>query len=398
MRRAGWAGKRMMLALLMALLLVGAVPALAQEGALRVTDFGAACDGTTDDAPAINAAIAAGRGNVRADFVPGFRLAFPAGRTCRIDSSLNLTGMWGGLHTTIEGNGATLDCRAAGAPCLDMMGSRYIAVRDITITGHAERTPSFAVQFGRSTPDRVADLQEFTRLTTLGRFTRANLYNRAAETVRHTSLRLWGHAPYTLVLDGVNHFEVTSAFTPAAFPRNTLMSFNEPLFLQADLRNPHPQGVAIWMAQVARATFVASYAAVVAPVAVVLWTGAGTITALDAGIHIETRGVQTAFRIEGGTGRSIAGLRYADPSSFAETSVFGLGPGVETANILGLVLELGMRHGTARVFDRPEAFGVSGTVMLQNQGAWNAAPGRFQGMLCIMGRCSFHGVVAEAVP
>jgi hypothetical protein len=393
MRRARRAGKWLALAAW----LLAAAPAGAQEGTLRVTDFGAACDGATDDAAAINAAIRHGKGNNPDRFHPGFRLAFPAGRTCVIGASLDLTGLWGGMQTAVEGNGATLDCRTAGAPCIDMMGSRYVALRDLTITGHAERTPSFAIQYGRTRPERVADLQEFTRLATLGRFTRAKLYNRAAETVRHTSIRLWGHAPYSLVLDGINHFEVTSAFTDAAFARDTPMSFNEPLFVQADLRNSNPDGSAIWMAKVARPTFVASYIGQAGPVAVVLWTGAGTLEQIDANIHIETAAVQVAFLVAGGNGRSILGLRYTDFESFAQRAVFAMAPGVDRVNLMNLQLELRLRNPAARVFDRPDGFAANGQVLLRNAEAWNA-PRSFQGMLCVGMLCSFQGAVTGAGP
>lgn len=384
------------LRILALLLLLLALPAHAQVGAVAVTEFGAACDGTTDDAAAINAAIVRARGG-NAPGRAGFRLVFPAGRTCRIDSSLDLTGIATQFQATIDGSGATLDCRSAGAPCIDMMGSRFLALRDLTIAGHATATPSYGVQYGRTRPDRVADLQEFSRVVMTGRFTRANLYNRAAETSRHIGLRLLGAAPYSLVLDGVNHFAVGSAFIPVDFPRDTPTSFNEPLFIQADLRNADPAGSAIWMAGVARPTFIASYIGQRGPVAVVLWTGAGAIAAVDANIHIETDAVQTAFLIVGG-GPTVYGLRYTDFSSWAQRSIFALGSDIPHAHLLNLTLELGLRNKSARVFDQPSRYSASGSVHLFDRDAWNAAPGRFQGMACLALACTQYGQRVETAP
>ena len=99
------------------------------------TDYGAVCDDVADDSAAINAMFTA----IRVAGVP-FRVTSPQNKTCFIASSINATEIANlGQGSTVE---LRLDCRTAGTPCVDALGSRWINWEYLYINGGGLSTTS----------------------------------------------------------------------------------------------------------------------------------------------------------------------------------------------------------------------------------------------------------------
>ena len=100
-----------------------ALEALPETGVLRVEDFGAVCDGVTDDTAAVNAGLAE---SARL----GVPLFFPAGDTLAVSGRLDIpTGV------TLDGRGSTLVWKAptgSGSWLVSLNSTTNTTVRDVT--------------------------------------------------------------------------------------------------------------------------------------------------------------------------------------------------------------------------------------------------------------------------
>ena len=104
-------------------LLDPALEALPETGALRVEDFGAVCDGVTDDTAAVREAL-------RVSSETGQPLQLPAGDTLAVSGRLNIpTGV------TLDGRGSTLVWKAptgSGSWLVSLNSTTNTTVRDVT--------------------------------------------------------------------------------------------------------------------------------------------------------------------------------------------------------------------------------------------------------------------------
>ncbi len=144
----------------------------------------------------------------RIDSTPlGCRIVFPAG-IYALESSIDLTGLLS-INTIIEGDASAFLGRCRDKPVIDALGSRWLTIRDLTVMGDPAAVPDIGIQIGLLNPHRVADDHSFNNVKVLGHFTRACLYNRAAETTGFDHVLLWNDQPGSccLVQDGVNHFK-----------------------------------------------------------------------------------------------------------------------------------------------------------------------------------------------
>jgi hypothetical protein len=356
-----------------------ATPAFAPA---NVRDFGARGDGTGDDTAAINAAIAhirAVQSATNQHFAP--KLIFPNGLYIAA-GTINLTGLHS-LNFLIDGDGSVIHSTAAGRPALDALGSRWLTIRDLTITSDAATPPSIGLQLGRLNPGIVADDHYLENLKIIGHFTTTCLLNAAAETSAFTHLLLWNKSPdpnsFCLIQDGLNHFPPTSAFADIApTPPNQDTSFNENMFTNCDFRHDGT-GIPVWLGDTARHAFIRCYAAARGPAAFTIYSGANRHTMLDIDCHCETIGLESIFSFAGATHPTIHGFSFKDHEIFASRAVFATAPGVATVTIQNADIQTGGAHNpAARMFDNPARWRVTGR-------AYAASPTLWNGQTCFSG-------------
>lgn len=340
---------------------------------INVKDFGAAGDGTTDDTIAINAALT----YARANYATGQKaphLVFPQA-AYRVTGPLNFTG-FSRVGFEVEGGGSTIDCQfTGGTACVDGLGSRFLRVRDMTINGNCSFIPTRGLQIGRITPSGSADDHYFSSLRVQGCFSQAAVYNFGAETVLWDHPFIWnnstGSNTYSLIQDGINHFNVTSTFVSETAPVDTAVSFNENTFLGANINNSSTSGISIYMAGAARHTFVGGYIGQGGPTAIKLDFSVGTISDPVFDIHVETTAVQQVFLISGASGPFVYGLHYRDHGTQAQAYIFKADVGVNTVALRGAELEI-LYLNSPVMFDQPAIYTVSGDYITGSIGSWNA--------------------------
>lgn len=401
---------RLLLALLLAIATLG--PALAapppQADRLDVRDYGARCDGRSDDTAAINATLARARlpgpgGQI------GARIVFPSGSVCRITATLNATGLRG-FSTEIDGAGATIDCEVQGGPCLDAIFSRFLHLQHLTITANGKSVPTIGLQIGGAAETGpsagVSDCDEIDDLTLQGHFSLTGVYARGPETSLWKHLLAWNNFPggtaYDLVLDGYNHFGVTSRFQTVNLPRDKPGSFQENTFITPDLRRTGP-GAAIWMGSTMRARFLGGYignnTAPGTTVEGIVLYGANTLPVFD--IHFEAYpNLADAILVTAPPGQravTIDGLELRDNLFEGVGAVFKADPALTAGVTLTNVrIQLGGMMHSKKVFDDPARWTVAGTYRLQAQAAatWNLPPSHFSGTGNIGTSTVFAGAAA----
>ena len=138
-------------------------PAHAQSGSISVTDYGALCDGSTDDTTAINSAIATAQVAASARGSTA-TVAFPAGN-CNVAGTVQITGSGvtlagvGMFHTIINCTGAgTADCVTVGAQASQIATP---VIRDMRITAPS-RTGGNCLQINNVRNALVSRVNLFT--------------------------------------------------------------------------------------------------------------------------------------------------------------------------------------------------------------------------------------------
>src|ERR1039458_909110 len=378
-------------------------PAERAADVVNVKDFGAKGDGVTDDSAALNGAMAYVRarrsvGNGQ----PGItgqaytaKLVIPQGRY-RVVSSLNWTNLVS-LTVEIDCQGCVIDGQTRGAPLIDALGSRWLRVNGLTIWGNDSLTPSIGLQIGRTT-GASADDHHFKDLTLSGFFSFAALYDFAAETTSFDHLLVWNQSPspsaFGGVLDGINHWHAASAFTVVTAPVDTLQSFNETLFVNPSIMTTNGAGAPLWIAGTSRARFITGYVANTRTACgtVLYAPGGWPITQLAMDVHYESSALRDVFCIDGPAGTkqaAIRGLSYTDNYPEASNSLFEA-----SANIAGVTMRDTDIHidnfysATAKVFDDPRLWTVTGRYAEISGNHWNLPSSKFQGFTDLAGQVS----------
>lgn len=358
--------------------------------------YGALCNsnGTTgtDDSAAINAMFTA----IRAANKP-FKVVAPAGKTCFIASTINATGLnnFGvnlGLGSRVE---LRLDCATNGTPCVDALSSRWINWEYLYIHGESTNKPSYGIQIGRiGVPS--ADLHYFNRPIIQGFFTVAAFYNLASETVTvidpFFSNDTATGTTYSIVQDGYNHFNITSAFVTETITPDTQQSFNENTFIGGWFSTSSTSGTPFWIGAATRHRFIGGYGATSGVNGALIYTrAAGSVSQLLMDVHFETTSLTDIFLISGSNSApSLPSFTYTDHSPQASNSIFKLDTGVTSATLPNAVINIpSLQAGSGvKLFDAPSAWTVSGSIALEAAANWSASPGNFSGILCLATVCS----------
>ncbi len=352
---------------------------------VNVKDYGAPGSAGGDSAPAINAALDA----VRA-LGPGAsaQVVFPAD-IYTVNAPLNFTGLLS-ENILIDGCGSRIVAAFDGGIVVDCFNSRWLRLRDLSIGTDGTHTPRLGLAMGRASGAQNADNHSVGNVLIDGNFQLAAAYLLATETSTFLRCNFWngmsGGGAYALIADGINHFGVSSTFAPQTLPPDTLVSFNELLMINADIRNGGGTGHALWIGGSNRHKFITSYVEVnSATQAVVLYANIAGTNALNQelylDLHQETTAASDVFLIDGAQSYALMlGFHYIDHNPQASNSVFKAAATVTSINAQGWELRLGS-PAVSKIFDDPGVWSiVAGDVFLPDSPApWNLPDSRFLG-------------------
>jgi len=363
------------------------VRALPEPGVVSPLYFGARCDGSGDDAVAINRAI----DTIRNRFSRGGTspltgiLRLPA-EPCTLKTTVNATRL-ASASVTIEGTGGRLLCEAASEPCIDAMDSALLSFRDITIFGSDKDMPRIGLQVGRPASHASAAGMYLDHITIDGSFSLAAFYNLNAETQLVLKLNVSNRAAggYGAIYDGLNHFDAKSAFVPVTEIKDAPESMNDNTCVDCRITSSGSGGTPLWAGGTAELTFVNSYISN-------FNTGVGAVlynwnNNLNFDAHFEAAGLTSVFLLAG-TGRPrLDGLIYREHAFFGQVSLFALDRGVKSATLEDVDINIGRIHGRGQWFDDPAKYTVSGRVAGVKPDGWATPGGGFSGTMCFAAKC-----------
>jgi hypothetical protein len=319
----------------------------------------------TDDYAAINAAILATKTSepISTDR-QGAVLVFPSGIYI-VKSSINVTSTF---YLTIEGQRSEIFGAIRHKPVLDMVGSRYLIVRDLTIVGDSGFRPNIGIQIGRvnSTSLFSVDNQYLENVQMYGYFSLAGLYNFAVETSTFMRLHIenWASGGYGLIQDGLNHFNVTSEFVTMTLPAESPQSFNEKTFIGADIRAFGSESDAIWLGGTSRHQFLGSYTCGSRNSVVLYGSAAGRFNSLlRSEIHMEC-GTAGYFFTGPNSVQNVYGIVLSDFNfNCPNGSVFKADKNVTRIGMFNAdITILYFQYKSSRWFDVPSRYQILGDV------------------------------------
>ncbi len=388
---------------------------------INVLDYGAKCNGTADDAPAINLAISQIRTMVTANMQTAVVLEFPPSinngtgglnfRRCIVHSTLNFTGIYSTLgntlNVTIEGHGTEIYGSVPGAPVIDALGSNQILWHNIHIISDNVNVPTYGIQIGR-TATTLTDYgggagMRFDDCTIVGYFSTAAFYNFAGEEVTFTRPRFVNSynsaTAYAYIEDGYNHFNITSAFVTETAPVDTAQSFEETTIIGGSLQGNGALMVSpVWLGAVTQHRFVNVYiyAGQSSPSCVTLFNEAAGIymgiKGLDLDIHCEGSALTNKILITGQLNTPvIRDLTIRDVYEFSTGTIFSLGGSTISTTLehLNLSISGGPASPVFTVFDTPASYAVTGAeIYLYNAAPWLSSgngPNPFSGHIVLPG-------------
>jgi hypothetical protein len=374
---------------------------------INVMDYGAKCDSSTDDSAAINTATAVARASPTfAANSTAFNIVFPSTRWCKISSSLNFTGLSRQGLSVLD---AHIYCATNNTPCIDALSSRFISWRNLNLWGgDGVNTPSYGIQIGRISATN-ADFMFFDRPLFDGRYTVAPFYNFASEgmTMVGGYIKNWqgGAGTYSVIEDGCNHFNITSAFVTQTLSQDTCESSNENSFVGGAYEVRGNAAIPIWVTFAHRLKFINSYAcggcdgAGTPNYGVVLYTGLSGSDNLDMDFDIHIEGALISMFLIAGAANNpvINGLAVREHNTQADTGVIALDTtgAFGTASITGATInDIDIKIEAANSFGQntplfvnPSGMQINGHVALPFQTMWTP-PAVFVGTLCIGTICS----------
>lgn len=379
---------------------------------IRVQDYGAKCDGSTDDGPAFNAAAAAARARVTGGGPVTVRYTW-TGCVAVIRTTINLTGISSGSFL-IDGAGGLLEGATNGKPVIDAMHSENLTWNKVSIFGvpGTGNEPSIGIQIGRTNTHDPVDGQHFIDAAVYGYYTFTAMYNLGSEVTEFTHPYFANFTPATtglnplscfaLVEDADNHWNIGSAYTPQAVAQDTFMSHDDNLFLNPQITTSGGC-TPVFEGGSSGHKYIGGYIAngagdasnnVAAGVMVVLWNPANSVgfavNNLDFdNMHMEQEPTDIFYVTGGNTAPVMNGLRWDEHIDQASNSIFKLDPAITAATINDLDLRVaGFLVTGTKVFDAPAKWKTSGVVKLASAAPWNPAVGTFSGVTLLGGQGS----------
>jgi hypothetical protein len=364
----------------------------------NVKDYGAKGDDATDDTAAINATEAAWSAYMALH--GGAKLVFPGG-TYRTTGPMNFTDVQH-PNAVIDAGGSIIDPQFNGGIVFDALGSRFLTVNGLSIIGSSTYLPAVGLAVGVvNTTIGVADTNVFNDIFINGYYSVASAYNRSSETSLWEHPRLWNKSTtgYTLVEDGINHFNVQSTFQSNNITVDSPISFNENTYIAGDFREAGGMP-AIWLSATRRHTFLGGYIGDTggsgASCGAVVYSLAG-VTDYDSylwwDVHEEAAGSVTDQLCFDGTNTAPVYNNFTirEMEENASNSIFKVIGSATSPSFDSLNVSI-LGSATSKMFDAPSLWTVSGQYNLPTGSTmWNLPPGSFQGEGFLGATALFYG-------
>lgn len=376
----------------------------------NVTDYGAECDGTTDDATAWNNAITAAKAAANISGSPMTTRVVGCQGQSLVKSTLNFSGINSPVPTafTVDMSGTCLLGETNGLPVIDAMGSKMIRWEHLCIKGMSTLTPNVGVQWGRLSTGATADQFYWDHPVVEGFFTFAAAYNQASEdntyiAPRFTNATTTG-TTFGLVMDGYAYW-TTSPNVKVISASQTLkssitaFSFIGETFIGGNIvsNNTTSSGASIWTGQTSQHHYHGTYVNSDGAYNVVLYCGTaasgGVNKNLVFDVHTEGVSVTSTFLLTGGQvgACNLYNFGYVDNENFASASVFAIdgASAVTSAVFQDASIKIDTFFATPTVFDTPASYKYSGFAYVPTSTPWNT-PANFSGTLCYASRCDSY--------
>ena len=193
---------------LAALLLLAAGPAWGQviggrtlsftpQQVFNISDYGAVCNGSTNDNTAVNAAFAAAAASAAYQNNNKIAITGPANSQGCVVNSVNGTlftlGTGSNTRPQVEIYGMTWLCTGGGNICLDLTGSKLVKVHDMSIRGDSSsiaNTPEICIQVAITAQNTSSAWHMFERVSCNNSFAFTALYNFGSESNQYVG-NMW---------------------------------------------------------------------------------------------------------------------------------------------------------------------------------------------------------------
>ncbi len=380
-----------------------ATPQARADWQVNLKDYGVKCDGSTNDGPAFNAAMVAVKANYSVTTgLPSANLIWPPG-TCRINTTLDLTGLTGAPQVVVTAYGVTFEAHTTGMPVVDLTGSSRVRWQGGRIVGDATDIPVVGMRVGRGA---VAPAQgSFNKIDSLsieGSFSVGAFYNNQGEQTIVTNAIFNDNYPtagqlvsnpsavggHGLINDGYSLFwsAVPTVLAGATSPGmgSFVGASYKDIYVSATGTNAAALGSAIWAGNTYGHVYSgANYATTGGaggPTVELYAAAGGTNFALDLGhLHSELHG-STSSPIVLFDGTSTATTYQAFSLSEESccgtppgaSSFFGLGGSLTSLVMTGARFSFANPNNMTGIFDDPTKYMFSGYAYLGgNVSYWN---------------------------
>lgn len=389
----------------------------------NVMNYGARCDGATDDSGAINAAIGAARAEVIAvaNSVKSLAIDFPKNMPCLIRSSIDLTRIVNPSGAALVGvsiRDAYLYCLVNGNPCIDALGTQGIHWENITIWGGDDTAgsyPNYGIQIGRNSRAQAGD-HDMEEIYLLGWYRNCGFINMASESSTFTHMYVSNNAnTFGICQDGYNYWNVNSEYTiqnnvqyqAHSFAGNTFIGSS---FYSADSPVGHAllpnvnstpiNGIPVYYSRAVDHVWIEGYAAATGGYAAIFDFSPGFNANLNLHLGVEgpgqlgpTSGMFLWGNLQPGTeSNAISTSDFEWRTSVVElTGTLGImalpvGTKPSSITITGLTLRVRgpIYPGLAgQVFEDPSRWTVTGGYIATNSAlTWNGLASQFGGLVC----------------
>lgn len=351
--------------------------------------YGKSFDGN-DVSTAINAAVADARAWLQAGNYRSARIIFPVGQRATCSSTLNFTGFTNSSNSLfVDWNGTSLFCNTNGTPVIDALGSGAIIWNKVRLAGVAP-APNIGILTGRintTALDGGGARMIFNDCRITDAFTLAAHYSFSGESCTYEGCNFSNStassSAYSVILDGINHFGVTSAFVTQSAPADSPQSFNQNVFRRCTFAAgaASNRGV-IWRSAARQHEFQNCYFICgTNNYAIEEYCATGSDGTSESCIHdIHVEGTSLGyFLFDGNTvSPTVAGWRVIAPYLFPTTAAFAIKSGSTVTSVTLRNLDFEKTGGinasgasTFKIFSDATKFSVSGRVTLNDGKFWN---------------------------
>jgi hypothetical protein len=152
----------------------------------NIVDYGAKCNGQTDDTNAINNTFSAAKQSYAYINGGSVEISGPGRGVSCVITSINATNLSNGFNSSVIFENFNGFCSGSGNICLDSTGSINFNPQNITITGSSSSPPAIGYQNGNyHIGSLTCCVGSDTNVQVLGHYTFAALYSVAAESVSY---------------------------------------------------------------------------------------------------------------------------------------------------------------------------------------------------------------------